>query len=69
MSSAEAFVRIHRLLSAKRITLVFCGFTPDSPIGKALRNVEALGVRGVELFVTFNDAMECEFSFRLAIKK
>jgi SulP family sulfate permease len=44
MSSAEAFVRIHRLLSAKRVTLVFCGFTADSLIGKALRGVEVLGV-------------------------
>jgi SulP family sulfate permease len=58
MSSAEAFVRIHRLLAAKRVTLVFCGFTGDSPIGKALRSVEVLGARGVELFGTFNDAME-----------
>jgi SulP family sulfate permease len=60
MSSAEAFVRIHRLLAAKRVTLVFCGFTVDSPIGKALRSVEVLGARGVELFGTFNDAMECK---------
>jgi len=60
MSSAEAFVRIYRLLVAKRVTLVFCGFTVESPIGKALRSVEVLGARGVELFGTFNDAMECE---------
>ena len=59
MSSAEAFVRIQRLLAAKRVTLVFCGFHVDSPIGKALRSVEVLGARGVELFATFNDAMEC----------
>ncbi|PPQ66690.1 hypothetical protein CVT26_009550 [Gymnopilus dilepis] len=58
MSSAEAFVRIQRLLAAKRVTLVFCGFHVDSPIGKALRSVEVLGARGVELFATFNDAME-----------
>ncbi|KAF8896886.1 hypothetical protein CPB84DRAFT_1815880 [Gymnopilus junonius] len=58
MSSAEAFVRIQRLLAAKRVTLVFCGFTIDSPIGKALRSVEVLGTHGVELFLTFNDAME-----------
>ncbi|KAF8896905.1 sulfate anion transporter [Gymnopilus junonius] len=58
MSSAEAFVRIQRLLAAKRVTLVFCGFTIDSPIGKALRSVEVLRTHGVELFLTFNDAME-----------
>ena len=61
------FMRIHRLLTAKRATLVFCGFTADSLIGKALRGVEVLGVKGVELFGTFNDTMECEFLLRLAI--
>ena len=60
MSSAEAFVRIHRLLSARCVTLVFCGFEVDSAIGKALSSVEVLGQPGVELFSTFNDAMECE---------
>ncbi|KAF8197043.1 sulfate transporter family-domain-containing protein [Pholiota molesta] len=58
MSAAEAFVRIHRLLEAKRITLVFCGFSADSTVGRALRSVEVLGARGVELFGTFSDAME-----------
>jgi len=69
MSSAEAFVRIHRLLAAKRATLVFCGFIADSPIGKALRSVEVLGVRGVELFGNLNDAMECEYLSWLVIGK
>ena len=69
ISSAEAFLRIHRPLAAKRATLVLCGLAADSPIGKALRSVEVLGVRGVELFGTFNDAMECEFSLRLAIRR
>lgn len=59
MSSAEAFVRIQRLLAAKGVTLVFCGFTADSTAGKALRSVDVLGAEGVELFSTFNDAMEC----------
>jgi sulfate permease, SulP family len=59
MSSAEAFVRIHRLLAAKYVTLVFCGFTNDSPVGNALRSVDVLGADGVELFLTFNDAIEC----------
>ena len=60
MSSAEAFVRIHRVLSARCVTLVFCGFEFDSPIGRALSSVEVIGQPGVELFSTFNDAMECE---------
>ncbi len=59
MSSAEAFVRIQRLLGAKGVVLVFCGFTLESPVGKALRNVDVLETEGVELFTTFNDAMEC----------
>lgn len=59
MSSAEAFVRIQRLLFAKGAVLVFCGFTPESLVGKALRNVDVLGTEGVELFTAFNDAMEC----------
>jgi SulP family sulfate permease len=63
MSSAEAFVRIHRLLAAKYVTLVFCGFTIDSPVGNALRSVDVLGADGVELFLTFNDAIECMLCF------
>lgn len=60
MSSAEAFVRIQRLLIAKDVTLVFCGFVANSPIGISLQSVEVLGSEGVELFHTFNDAIECE---------
>ncbi|KAF4622171.1 hypothetical protein D9613_009345 [Agrocybe pediades] len=58
MSAAEAFVRIQRLLATKSVTLVLCGFTIDSPIAKALRSVEVLDAQGVEMFTTFNDAME-----------
>ncbi|CAK5278217.1 unnamed protein product [Mycena citricolor] len=58
MSSAEALVRVQRLLSAKYITLVFCGFTAESSIGRALESADVLGAEGVELFSTFNDAME-----------
>lgn len=61
MSSAEAFVRIHRFLSAKSVTLVFCGFSAESTVGKALESVHVLGADGVELFSTFSDAMECEW--------
>ncbi|KAJ7902840.1 sulfate transporter family-domain-containing protein [Mycena olivaceomarginata] len=58
MSSAEAFVRLQRLLSVKYVTLVFCGFSAESPVGKALQSVDVLGADGVELFSTMNDAME-----------
>jgi SulP family sulfate permease len=61
MSSAEAFVRIHRFLSAKYVTLVFCGFSAESAVGKALDSVQVLNADGVELFSTFNDAMECGY--------
>ena len=60
MSSAEAFVRVRRVLEAKYITLVFCGFSAESAVGKALRSVGVLGGERVELFSTFSDAMECE---------
>ncbi|KAJ7207976.1 sulfate transporter family-domain-containing protein [Mycena pura] len=58
MSAAEAFVRVHRLLAAKYVTLVFCGFAAESPVGKALASVDLLSADGVELFETFNDVME-----------
>ncbi|RPD58190.1 hypothetical protein L226DRAFT_466264 [Lentinus tigrinus ALCF2SS1-7] len=58
MSAAEAFVRVQRLLSSKKVVMVLCGFTVESPVGHALRNVGLLDLNGVELFATFNDAME-----------
>lgn len=58
MSAAEAFVRVYRILEARRVTLVFCGFGRESPVGEALRNVGIFGERGVELFGTLGDAME-----------
>ncbi|KAL0573865.1 hypothetical protein V5O48_008082 [Marasmius crinis-equi] len=58
MSSAEAFVRVHRMLRDKGITMVFCGFKGESEIGRALSNVDVLGAEGVELFETFGDAIE-----------
>ncbi|TEB26440.1 hypothetical protein FA13DRAFT_1756329 [Coprinellus micaceus] len=58
MSSAEALVRVQRLLSAKGITLVLCGLEVESVIGQALGSVGLLNVERVELFSTFSDAME-----------
>ena len=63
MSSAEAFVRVQRLLAAKSVVLVFCGFHTESAVGKALQSVGVLGEDFVELFATFNDAMECKYQF------
>ena len=61
MSSAEALVRVQRLLYSRDITMVLCGFSEASSIGHALRSVGLLGEEGVELFAKFGDAMECEF--------
>ncbi|KAL5522025.1 hypothetical protein ACEPAF_1881 [Sanghuangporus sanghuang] len=58
MSSAEAFVRIQRLLYLRDVTMVLCGFSENSPIGNALRSVGLLEEEGVELFSRFGDAME-----------
>ncbi|KAH7886685.1 sulfate transporter family-domain-containing protein [Phlebopus sp. FC_14] len=58
MSSAEAFVRVQRLLAAKGVVLVFCGVSIKSAVGKALASVGILEEPYVELFETLNDAME-----------
>ncbi len=59
-SAAEAFTRIQRLLEAKGVVLVFCGVTPDSDIGIALRNVGMWADQGVrlEVFAHLNSALE-----------
>ncbi|KAH9943577.1 sulfate transporter family-domain-containing protein [Amylocystis lapponica] len=58
MSAAEAFVRVQRILAARRVVLVFCGFAVESSVGKALTNVGLLEMEGVELFSVLNDALE-----------
>ena len=60
MSSAEAFVRVQRLLAAKGVVLVFCGVSTRSPVGKALASSGILEEPQVELCETLNDAMECK---------
>ena len=60
MSAAEAMVRVQRFLAAKDVVLVFCGFNVESPVGRALASVGLFEMNGVELFNTFNDALECE---------
>jgi SulP family sulfate permease len=60
-SSAEAFVRIQRLLAAKDVLLVLTGVDPHSHVGTALRAVDLWadqeGTR-VEVFGSLNDALE-----------
>ncbi|EIW78004.1 hypothetical protein CONPUDRAFT_109324 [Coniophora puteana RWD-64-598 SS2] len=57
LSAAEAFVRIQRLLSAKGVILVFCGLRNES-VGRALASVGVFAEDYVEVFGTYNDAME-----------
>jgi SulP family sulfate permease len=59
LSSAEAFVRVQRLLAARGVILVLCGFALDSDMGKALENVDLFRADGVELFSYLNEALEC----------
>ena len=63
MSAAEAFVRIQRMLGARGVTLVLCGLAVESPVGRALESVDLLSSPGVEVFSSFNDALECEWGF------
>ncbi|PWZ03688.1 hypothetical protein BCV70DRAFT_21920 [Testicularia cyperi] len=59
-SAAEAFLRINRLLMAKDVVLVFCGLTPDSEVGVALRSVDLWADRSdkLEVFANLNEALE-----------
>ncbi|KIO23152.1 hypothetical protein M407DRAFT_215409 [Tulasnella calospora MUT 4182] len=60
MSSAEAFARVHRLLTAKSVTLIFCGVSADSTIAHALQAVDLWTDHedGVEAFEDLNQALE-----------
>ena len=62
MSSAEAFVRIQRLLAAKSVTLVLCGFPIESSVGISLQSVGLFDEEYVELFSTLGDALECKLN-------
>lgn len=60
-SSAEAFVRIQRLLAAKDVLLILCGAEPHGLVGTALRAVDLWADEDgsqVEVFRTLNDALE-----------
>ncbi|KAH9994309.1 sulfate transporter family-domain-containing protein [Russula compacta] len=57
LSAAEAFVRMQRLLSGRKVVLVICG-AGDGKVLRALDSVGFLELPDVEFFMTFNDAME-----------
>lgn len=60
-SSAEAFVRVQRLMSKKDVLLIFCGAKPDGRVGTALRAVDLWADEEgecVEVFDTLNSALE-----------
>lgn len=60
-SSAEAFVRIQRLLSHKEVLLIFCGANPESRVGRALQAVDLWADQegsSVEVFDGLNSALE-----------
>ena len=60
-SSAEAFARVQRLLSAKNVLLILCGASPTGLVGKALQGVglwaDKEGLQ-VEVFESLNEALE-----------
>ena len=60
-SSAEAFVRVQRLLEAKDVLLILCGAEPMGSVGAALQGVDLWsnreGIR-LEVFGGLNDALE-----------
>ena len=60
-SSAEAFVRVQRLLAAKDVLLILCGAKPEGLVGTALRSVGLWADQAdyrVEVFAGLNDALE-----------
>ena len=59
LSAAEAFVRVHRMLVAKHVILVFCGQPPTSEVAIALRAV-GLWSSTIQTFATLNEVREHE---------
>lgn len=60
-SSAEAFVRVQRLLAAKDVLMIICGAAPNGPCGPALQAVGLWADRegsSIEVFAGLNDALE-----------
>lgn len=61
-SAAEAFARIHRTLSKKRVRMIMCGITGDGGIDRSLRSVGLWDENNdVQTFDDLNSALElCE---------
>ena len=61
-SAAEAFTRINRLLVAREVEMILCGFATTSTVGRSLYNVGLLdGPDSVEYHEDLNSALEsCE---------
>lgn len=61
-SSAEAFVRVQRILAAKDVLLILCGAKDGGVLESALRAVDlwpGVGEEGrLEVFVGLNEALE-----------
>ncbi|EIN04492.1 sulfate anion transporter [Punctularia strigosozonata HHB-11173 SS5] len=57
MSAAEAFVRVHRVLRAKAVSLCLCGI-PRGAVETSLASVGLFEAEGVRLFGNVNDALE-----------
>ena len=62
LSAAEAFVRVQRLLVAKRVILVFCGQPPHSDVAKALQAVD-LWSENAEVFASLNEVSHSRRDF------
>ncbi|EJD50688.1 sulfate anion transporter [Auricularia subglabra TFB-10046 SS5] len=58
ISSAEALVRLQRLLDSKSVMMIFCGIADGSPVWRSLKNVEIFNEHNVEQFDTMEQAIE-----------
>lgn len=61
-SAAEAFTRINRMLNAKDVKLIVCGFSVEGEMGRSLSNVGLFDSEDtVQYFESLNSALEfCE---------
>ena len=68
-SAAEAFLRIQRLLESRDVGMIVCGCDSDTPVGKALEQVDLFRAKAenpVHLFDTLNDSLEVSLICRVA---
>ena len=57
-SASEALVRIQHLPMYKRVTLVLCGFTMESPINFTFYSAELFDGQNVKWFLDINRSVE-----------